>query len=110
MAGTVVMQVLVRILAARGGHHAGTADVAVHQEGELVGIRAEHFQREVGARAHLVVVVGGDVQENSLASPVSSWARFMASYTSGRVFLIGANTWLPCGSSFLMKSPPSQNS
>ena len=27
----------------------------------------------------------------------------------GMVSFIGANTWLPCGSSFLMKSPPSQN-
>ncbi|MEN9482944.1 MAG: hypothetical protein RJB37_824 [Pseudomonadota bacterium] len=47
--------------------------------------------------------------ENSLASPVSSIARFMASTTSGMVRFIGAKTWLPCGSSFLMKSPPSQN-
>ncbi|MDT4862109.1 hypothetical protein FQZ97_967440 [compost metagenome] len=47
--------------------------------------------------------------ENSLAWPVSSWARFIESYTSGNTFFSGQNTWLPCGSSFLMKSPPSQN-
>jgi hypothetical protein len=47
--------------------------------------------------------------EKILASPVSSIARFIASYTSGMTFFIGAKTWLPCGSSFLMKSPPSQN-
>ena len=47
--------------------------------------------------------------EKIFAWPVSSMARFMASTTSGITFLVGQNTWLPWGSSFLMKSPPSQN-
>jgi len=47
--------------------------------------------------------------EKSLAWPVSSMARFMASATSGTTFFRGQKTWLPWGSSFLMKSPPSQN-
>ncbi|OIQ74030.1 hypothetical protein GALL_443270 [mine drainage metagenome] len=66
VAGAVVVQVLVRILPACGRHHAGSADVAVDQEGELVGVGAEGLEREVGSRAHFVVVVGGDVHREQL--------------------------------------------
>ncbi len=63
---TVIVQVLVRILATRGGDHAGAAHVAVHQEGQLVSIGTEDFQREVRAGAHLVIVVRGDVHGEQL--------------------------------------------
>ena len=43
MAGTVVVQVLAGVLATGRGHHAGAADIAVHQEGYLVGVGAESF-------------------------------------------------------------------
>ena len=56
--GAVVMQVLVGVLAARRRHHARSAHEAIHQERQLVGVRAEGGQREVGAGAHLVMVVG----------------------------------------------------
>jgi hypothetical protein len=79
VAGAVVVQVLVGILAARGGDHAGAADVAVDQEGHLVGVRAEHFQDEVGAGQHLVVVVGGDVGREQLGLAGFVLARFIAS-------------------------------
>ena len=42
-------------------NHAGAADETVNQEGQLVCVRAECFQREVGTGAHFVVVVSGDV-------------------------------------------------
>ena len=61
MAGAVVVQVLVRVLATGGGDHARAADETVDQEGDLVGIGSERFQDEIGAGAHFVVVVGGDV-------------------------------------------------
>jgi hypothetical protein len=66
MAGAVVVQVLVREVAPRGGDHAGAADVAVDQEGHLVRIRPESFEDELPARHHLVVVVGGDVGREQL--------------------------------------------
>jgi len=55
------------------------------------------------------VVVGGDVGREELRLPGLVLRRFIASTTSGMTFFIGAKTWFPCGSSFLMKSPPSQN-
>src|SRR6185369_3206721 len=61
MAGAVVVQVLVGVLAAGGGDHARAADIAIDQEGQLVGIGAEGGEREIGAGAHLVMVVGRDV-------------------------------------------------
>jgi hypothetical protein len=50
VAGAVVVQVLAGVLTAGGGDHAGAADVAVHQEGHLVGVGTEGFQDE-SARA-----------------------------------------------------------
>ena len=66
MAGTVVVQVLVGVLTAGSGNHAGAANEAVHQECHLVGIGAKGFQDEIGARAHLIVVVSGDVGGENL--------------------------------------------
>ena len=66
MPGSVVMQVLVGILASRRGHHAWSTDKAVHQKGQLVGIRAEDLQRVVGAGTHLVVIVCRDVHGKQL--------------------------------------------
>ena len=66
MACAVIVQVLVGVLATGGGDHAGTADEAVHQEGQFVGVGAEGLETEVGARAHLMVVIGGDVHGEQL--------------------------------------------
>ena len=61
VAGTVIVQVLVRVLPARSGDHAGAADIAVDQESHLVGVRAEGFQNVIGAGEHFIMIVGGDV-------------------------------------------------
>jgi uncharacterized membrane protein YdfJ with MMPL/SSD domain len=66
VAGAVVVQVLVGVLAAGGGDHARAADEAVDQEGHLVGIGPEGFEDEIGAGAHFIVVVGGDVGREQL--------------------------------------------
>ena len=46
--------------------------------------------------------------EKSFEMPVSSMAARMAFTTSGMHSIIFQKTWLPWGSSFLMKSPPCQ--
>ena len=61
VAGAVVVQVLVGEAAAGGGDHARTADIAVDQEGHLVGIRPEGFEDVFAAGDHFVMIVGGDV-------------------------------------------------
>ena len=61
MTGAVVMQVLVGILTASGGNHAGAADETINQECDFVSIRPECFENEVGTGAHFVVIVSGDV-------------------------------------------------
>ena len=47
MTGAVVVQILAWVLATRSGHHAGTAHETVHQERNLVRIRAEGFLARV---------------------------------------------------------------
>ena len=66
MASTVVVQVLARVLAACRGHHAGATNVAIHQESDLVGVRAKSLQNVVSASAHFVMVVSGDVGRKNL--------------------------------------------
>ena len=66
MAGAVVVQVLVGVLTAGGGDHAGAADETVDQKRQLVGVGAEGFQREVGAGTHFEMVVGRDVHREQL--------------------------------------------
>ena len=61
MTRAVRVQVLVRIVSARRRDHARTADRAIHQQGDTRGILAECLEDIVGAGAHLVIVIGGDV-------------------------------------------------
>ena len=111
MAGAVVVQILLREAAARGGDRRRAGDIAVDQEGDVVGVRPEGFEDIFAARDHFVMVVGGDVEREQLGL-----AGLVLGADHGVIdqrapsSLNGANTWLPCGSSFLMKSPPSQKS
>jgi hypothetical protein len=55
------VQVLAGVLAAGSRNHAWAANETVNEEGNLVCVRAESFQREVSTGAHFVVVVSSDV-------------------------------------------------
>jgi hypothetical protein len=55
------------------------------------------------------VVIGSDVPREQLGMTGFVLGTLHRIVEERNRFLIGANTWLPCGSSFLMKSPPSQN-
>ena len=107
VAGAVVVQVLVGVLAARRGHHARAADVAVDQEGDLVGIRSERFEDEISAGAHFIMVVGGDVGREQLGlAGFVIWKRFKGEGGVGRVLSL-FYWYLPAPFGFFRSLPDS---
>ena len=50
MTGTVIVQILLWILTAGSGDHAGTTDKTVNQECQFVGIRTKHAECIIGTR------------------------------------------------------------
>ena len=69
MARTVIVQVLLGEVAARGGDGGGAGDVAIDQESDVVRILAEALKNKLAARDHLAVVVRGDVEREQLRLP-----------------------------------------
>src|SRR5208282_2562237 len=62
VARAVIVQVLLRKAAPRGGDRSGTSHIAVDEEGDVVGVLAKVLEDVLAARHHLVVIVRGDVE------------------------------------------------
>ncbi len=60
------MQELARKGPARGGHGGGPGDVAIDEEGDVIGVFGESFEDVFAAGEHLVMVIGGDVGREQL--------------------------------------------